>query len=398
MKYILAILITFSYLKGFSQQPKSEILFKLQGHSDDLECMTVSENGKIIASGSWDGMVNLFHNDSFYTPISSLLDHYSAVNCISITPNSKVIATGGTDGKVFTYLVDSFGSVTKDKTIFLHRMSVNTIVIDPSGKLLYTGSNDGTISYYDIYKAKDKKINNTNPVSCIAVSRDRRSIYCSDNTSIIKKYDLTGKLIKTFEGHLDQVNFIALSRDNKRLISASSDKTVKVWNTESGKLEKTLVGHDWKVISAAISLNGKYAVSGSNDGSIIVWDIDEAKEIKKIEDVGTNARGVALSNDNTKVFAALNYQPDSFETKGILVFKSGIEIQKKEPPKIQIKQKTPNGAKPNTAKPNGTTKPTSPPVEKSDTSKKIIKKTSEIEISEDKKKSPTPKKDDNRQD
>ncbi|NUM31705.1 MAG: hypothetical protein HUU47_05210 [Bacteroidetes bacterium] len=398
MKHLLAIIFSYFTIVGFAQQPKSEILFKLQGHSDDLECMAVSENGKIIASGSWDGMVNLFTNDSFYTPISSLLDHYSAVNCISITPNAKVIATGGTDGKVFTYLIDSFGSVIKDKTIFIHRMSVNSIVIDPSGKLLFTGSNDGTISYYDIYKAKDKKINNTNPVSCIAVSRDRRSIYCSDNTNIIKKYDITGKLIGTYEGHLDQVNYIALSRDNKKLISASSDKTVKVWNTETRKLEKTLTGHDWKVISVAISLNGKYAVSGSNDGSIIVWDIDEQKIIKLIENIGTNARGVAFSNDNTKIFATLNYQPDSFETKGILVFKSGIEIQKKEPPKIQIKQKTPNGVKPNAPKQNGKPNPTSPPIEKSDTAKKIIKKTSEIEISEDKKKAPTPKKDDNRQD
>lgn len=396
MKHLLAIYITFCYFIGYSQQPKTEVLFKLQGHSDDLECMAISENGKIIASGSWDGMVNLFYNDSFYTPMSSLLDHYSAVNCISITPNAKVIATGGTDGKVFTYLVDTFGGVTKDKTIFIHRMAVNSIVIDPSGKLLYTGSNDGTISNYDIFKAKDKKINNGNPVSCIAVSRDRRSIYCSDNTSIIKKYDISGKLIKSFEGHTDQVNYIALSRDNKRLISASSDKTVKVWNTETGKSEKTLTGHDWKVISVAISLNGKYAVSGSNDGSVKIWDIDEQKLIKSIDDIGVtirNAKAVAFSNDNTKIFVALNYQPDSFETKGILVFKSGIEIQKKEPPKIQIRQNVPNGAKP-----KNTTKPVIAPKESLDSTKKIIKKTSEIEISEDKKKSPTPKKDDNRQD
>lgn len=395
MKHLLAILFTLVYFIGYTQTPKAEILFKLQGHSDDLECMAISDNGKIIASGSWDGMVNLFHNDSFYTPISSLLDHYSTVNCISITPNAKVIATGGTDGKIFTYLIDSFGSVIKDKTIFIHRMAINSIVIDPSGKLLYTGSNDGTISYYDIYKAKDKKINNTNPISCIAVSRDRRSIYCSDNTSIIKKYDITGKLIKTFEGHLDQVNSIVLTRDNKKLISASSDKTIRVWNTENGKLEKTLSGHDWKVISVAVSFNGKYAVSGSNDGNIKVWDIEEEKLINTIDGIGTNARGVAFSNDNTKIFAILNYQPDSFETKGILVFKSGIEIQKKVPPKIQIKQKTPNG---NVPTPKKTPKPDIIPKEKSDSTKKIIKKTSEIEISEDKKKSPVPKKDNNRQD
>ena len=80
MKHFLAIFFLLYSLAGYTQPPKSSILFKLQGHSDDLECMAVSGNGKLIASGSWDGIVNLFYTDSNYTPIGTCdnLIYYSS--------------------------------------------------------------------------------------------------------------------------------------------------------------------------------------------------------------------------------------------------------------------------------------------------------------------------------
>jgi WD40 repeat protein len=300
-----------------------------------------------------------------------------------------MMVTAGNDGKIFTYKIDSLGIVTKDKTANLHRMSINSVYIDPGGKFVYSGSNDGTVIQYDLAKNKERKITNTNAISSIAVGLDKKTVFCSDNTGVIKKYDMLNPSVPVvnYEGHTDQVNCIVLSKDGKILISASSDKTIKVWNTVNGKLEKTLTGHDWKVLTVAISANGKYIISGSNDGSTKLWDIETGKEIKSFDNIGTNVRGVAISADNSRLFAALNYPVDSFETKGILVLPSGIEKQKKEMPKLPAKTPLPGGTTPKTkpAKP-GETAPT-PGI-----TKKIIKKTDEIEISEEKKKTPEPKK------
>jgi len=388
MKQFLAIFILLCSLTGFTQPVNKQVLFKLQGHSDDLECLAVSGNGSYILSGSWDGMVNLFETDSQYTPVATFMDHFSAVNCISITPNNKTFATGGNDGKVFTYKIDSLGIVSKDKSISIHRMPINALIIDPSGKTVYSGSTDGTICIYDLIKLKDRRIVNTNPISSMALTSDRRTIYCSDNTNTIKKYDLAGKLISSFEGHTDQVNCIVLTKDNKFLVSASSDKSIKIWNTQTGKLVKTLIGHDWKVMNIAVSANGKYIISGSNDGSLILWDFDLGKKITSNDNIGTNVRCVALSNDNTKIFAAMKYPIDSFESGGVLVIKSGIEIAKKEPPKAPVKPES----KSTTPSKGATPTPTSPGNNSSGTTKEIIKKTPEIEISEEKKKAPEVKK------
>ncbi|MCB9251694.1 MAG: WD40 repeat domain-containing protein [Flavobacteriales bacterium] len=381
-KSVALIFLLFSVVVS-AQTTDSPILFKLQGHVQDLECLELSGNEEIIISGGWGGMVNVFFTDSNYQPITTIVDHVTAVKCISMTPDSKRFITGGNDGSIYLYDRDSSEHFKQIGSYNLHRLSVNDIFLDRSGKFFYTGSNDGNISLYNIAKKKNLTIKNENPISAIAVMANRRNIYCSDNTGIIKNYDVAGRLISSLEGHTDQVNDIVLSRNNQKLYSASSDKTIKIWNVLNGKLDGTLVGHDWKVISLAISNNGKFLVSGSNDGSIKVWDLDAKKEITSYDNLGSNVKGLAISNDNTKIFVAMEYQPDSFETKGILVLKSGIEIKDKDVPKLPPKYKYPKGYEPKNARPNRNA-PETPSKEKQEADKKILKKTSDIEISEQK--------------
>ena len=49
------------------------------------------------------------------------------------------------------------------------------------------------------------------------------------------------------------------------LVSASRDKSIKVWEVSTGYCTKTLVGHREWVRVAAVSPDGKLIASGSND-------------------------------------------------------------------------------------------------------------------------------------
>ncbi|MEM1394016.1 MAG: WD40 repeat domain-containing protein, partial [Cyanobacteria bacterium P01_H01_bin.150] len=72
-----------------------------------------------------------------------------------------------------------------------------------------------------------------------------------------------GALLRTFRGHSSRVNAVAIAPNGKQAISASADKTLKLWNLQTGEIEHTFTGHSSRINAVAIASNGKQAISAS---------------------------------------------------------------------------------------------------------------------------------------
>jgi transcriptional regulator with XRE-family HTH domain len=83
-----------------------------------------------------------------------------------------------------------------------------------------------------------------------------------------------GPLLRTLSGHNDWVRAVAVTPDGRRAVSASDDRTLRVWDLDSGQKQRTLSGHDDWVNAVAMTPDGRRAISASWDRTLKVWDLD----------------------------------------------------------------------------------------------------------------------------
>lgn len=102
----------------------------------------------------------------------------------------------------------------------------------------------------------------------------------------------TGELIRTFNGHSNWVQSVAIAPDAKVIASGSVDGTIKLWQPD-GKLLLNLK-NSRAVYSIGWSPDGKILASGDGNGELKLWKRD-GKLIRSIEAHSGNIVSVAIS-------------------------------------------------------------------------------------------------------
>jgi WD40 repeat protein len=208
------------------------------GHTDKVLSVAFSPDGEKLASASCDTTIKLWNLDGKL--LRTFKGHKDRVNSVAFNPKHQSMASGSLDDNVIIW--DLNGRILNK----LEGTDVNCVAYSPDGKLLAVGNGDGRIQVWEIL-----------------------------NNEI--------KLLKAINGHNWAVRSLSFSPNGKILISGSRDKTLKVWDLERNRkdinyllfpLIKTIEGHTEEIKKVVFSPNGETIASASADRDIRLWSLE----------------------------------------------------------------------------------------------------------------------------
>ncbi len=255
-------------LPVFQQKRLNPIRF-LQGHTDAVQGVAVSPDGKAIASASDDGTVKIWQLEGDNSiPVREIKDQGGWVRAVVFLSNLQ-IATAGQDKNIKIIDIAS-GKIVR--TLNGHTNLVNNLAIAPNSDLLASGSYDSTINLWQIS---------------------------------------TGKLLQSLTGHTDKIWGLAISPSGKLVVSASRDRTIRIWDVQTGKSLLTLAGHHGGTTCVLVTPDGKQIISGGNDKAIRVWDIASGKQLFILTGHEDGISAIAITADANYLFSGGKDSPNS---------------------------------------------------------------------------------------
>jgi WD40 repeat protein len=198
-------------------------------------------HGNYLAVGAGDGAVRLW-DATGEELVAVLRGHEEFVLDVAFSPDGTQLASAGVDGKVRLWDVPTRSPLAAMRG---HADWLYGLAYSPDGRLLASASKDKTVRLWDTATREALAIlPHGSVVYGVAFSPDGRRLAagCADNS--IRLWDVAtargggGKEVLEAEvaelnGHEDYVHAVAWSPDGTRLLSASGDRTVRVWDSLS---------------------------------------------------------------------------------------------------------------------------------------------------------------------
>jgi WD40 repeat protein len=326
------------------------------GHTGAITAVVLSANGQILATGSADKTVRFWDIAAGKEKII-LAANAGTVTSLSLHPNGQQLLSSSDDGTLKIWQLPVMppanappGPVTVPPLREIkHGAPVRQAFFSPKGDQIFSWGDDKALKIWNVADGKpiksipakepiasaaitadggkivvaetqgtisvwpnppgDKPIasfNVSGPIQTIAVSPNgARLAVASDykGSSIVHVVDLTNsKELMAFADHSAAVRSLTFGADNRTVISASMDKTVRF--ADAGVIAALDV-HPGGATTAAFNNNGTQALTGGADKTIKLWDLATGKVIKTIGPMDAAVSAVVYSRDFTQFGAVI---------------------------------------------------------------------------------------------
>ncbi len=317
-----------------------DMLHALTGHQDTVTRVLYTADDRNIVSGDADGRIRVW--DSLTGAfVSELAGQETRISALALASDARTLAVGTTNGSIEIW---DMASQTVRLRISAHDRRVSCLAFDDDGQRLYSGSWDRSMKVWDAQTGTlvMPPIRHGTEVNAIALSADAQRVAIADATTVQLLDIGSGETLRKFLGHQHTVNAVAFSPDQTRLVSASHDRSIRVWDinrrcgalvaarydghieslaccqrplgsglmavsADRGRIDlydadsmhriKTLDGHSGWVHAMAFSPAGDRLATCGSDGAVKLWSAPEAEEVLELSRSDTSKLSVAWSAD-----------------------------------------------------------------------------------------------------
>jgi WD40 repeat protein len=256
------------------------LLHSMSGHSASVNAVAFGPDSTLVASGSSDKTIKLWNVSSGHLA-RTLTGHTDTVSSVAFTPNGQRIVSGSEDYtiRVWSLLFDGPMATIPEGS------PIGRVGVSPDGRTILAMRNwDKSISLWDAETKRrsgvldtDTPENNISLPRCFALSQDGGVLVGPADLGLaIAIWDFPKRrlkqILRVFQSN-DQIASLAISPDGSRLaVGGYSSGSVSVWDLRRRKPLVTLGGHNGGVLSLAWTPDSTRLVSASEDRTIRVWD------------------------------------------------------------------------------------------------------------------------------
>lgn len=227
--------------------------------------------------------------------------HTGNVHGLSVRIDGRYVLTASADGTSRLFEIESGQAIGAPRA---HAAAVKGAVFARSGVAAVTISGRRA-RLWDIQRAAEvgRFEGSVERVLEIALTRDGQHLAVATTGGVVHLWGLaTGRVVRRFVGHTDAVGAIAFSADGTRLLTGAEDTTVRLWDTARGTAIRQLTRHTQGTHSVGVSGDGRRFVTGGCDDQVRVWASEEGGALlQTLRGHAGNVESVALSDDGAYV-------------------------------------------------------------------------------------------------
>jgi WD40 repeat protein/S1-C subfamily serine protease/tRNA A-37 threonylcarbamoyl transferase component Bud32 len=266
----------------------------LRGHTQPIDGLAVSQDGRRLLSGSADRSLILWDRETAQ-PIRRLKHPTGEAEAVAFSPDGRRALSGGADMVVRLWDLER-GDVIRE--FRGHIEWVFSVAFSSDGRHAYStsgGFNDGAwrdgtdsaIRVWDVETGREVRRldGHRGIVWTVAVSPDGRRLLSAGADSQVILWDAqTGARVRGYRGHTAAVRCAAFLPDGQRAVSCSSDRTIRLWEAETGAEVGVLHGHTQGADWVGVSPDGRWLLSADYQvPELWLWDLQNGKTIQRIK-------------------------------------------------------------------------------------------------------------------